>query len=231
MTGALLSPPNSPPTKKSRPRPKPHKALASLADRLPSLFAVSTFDAQPRDYLPEPCIRGLITRTAIEGELKKESTYLNDYDEDQRQELLEWIFAYAPKVFAITLQCDATATFLLDAISMFMDAEFDDSKLPIDDPKPPPPALPPARLPAFDDLTRWTDFKYYKFYKEQWTCLAPIFPPGKYAYDEYPECIFPFQVDGAIPKVGAFSSVYRVKIHDDHQSDEKLRDVSQSQRA
>lgn len=196
---------------------------SSLANQIPSLFAVSTFDAQPRDYLTDIRIRKLITRSAIEGELKKESVFF-EYSEIERHDLLDWIYDKAIKVFAITLQCDPSASFLLGSMGQFYDCAFDDNSLPIDDPKPPLPAVPPIRPDAFD-AELWTDFKYYRFYKEQWTCLAPIFKSAKYTYNEYSECIFPFIIHGAVPKVGAFSSVYKVEIHEDHQEFPNPRDV------
>ncbi|CAO2653752.1 Nn.00g031630.m01.CDS01 [Neocucurbitaria sp. VM-36] len=205
-------------------RPRATRPVASLADQIPDLFATSTFDAQPRDYLPEPRIKALITQAAIETELKRDQGYF-EYDESERKELVDWIFTKSRKVFAITLQCDPPPSILLESMFQFQEDDFDDDSLPIKDPKSHSAVAPPLR-PAGFNSTLWSDFKHYKFYKEQWTCLAPIFTPERYSYDEPSECIFPFQVDDGLPKVGAFSSVYRVRIHDDHQSNPKLREVA-----
>lgn len=196
-------------------------SVASLADQIPKKFAISTFDALPRDYLPVPRIESLMTPDAIEVELRRDCMFLT-YEESEWKALVDWIFKKARKVFTIILQCDPPP--LLESMFQFYEAEFNDDSLPIKNPKTHSSATPPPRPAGFSD-TLWTEFKHYKFYKEQWTCLAPIFRPDRYSYDEPSECIFPFTVDGAIPRVGAFSSVYRVRIHDDHQSNPKLREV------
>lgn len=225
MALATLSPPASPDqTLKSGRRARAKLSEPSLADKIPSLFAKSNFDAQIRDFLPEPRIKELIIRSAIEKELQKDPAF-RDTEELIREELLEWIAIKGRKLFAITLQCDPKPPHLLEAMYQFSEAGFDDDDLPIAQPTPPPPALPLPRPAGFADSELWTISKYYRFYRDQWTCLSPIFRPEKYAYNEYPECIFPFTVDDAVPKAGAFSFVYKVRIHDDHQENDKLREV------
>ncbi|KAF2127546.1 kinase-like protein [Dothidotthia symphoricarpi CBS 119687] len=196
----------------------------SLADQIPDLYAVSLFDAQPQDYLPESSIGKLTQQIAIDKEFQKEPLYLECEDEERRQ-LTIWIHEHASKVFAITLQCGHEPRLLLASMMLFQESGFDDTSLPISNPRcdASTPLLP--RSNAFD-RSFWSDLKYYNFYKKQWTCLVPVFSPLQYAYDESPECIFPFASYSLRPKVGAFSSVYKVRIHDDYNKHSDITDVA-----
>jgi hypothetical protein len=60
----------------------------------------------------------------------------------------------------------------------------------------------------------------------QWEFLAPVFSPDEYSYNLPSECILPFTWKDPKPKEGAFSAVYRVKIHAAHQKHPDLKDAS-----
>ncbi|KAH9880406.1 hypothetical protein IAQ61_000697 [Plenodomus lingam] len=200
--------------KTGRRRIRDQNATTSLVDQLPRLYAVSTYDDKPRNYLTDHTIRQYITKVAVQEQLEKSVLY-RDYDADERQALVDWIVTRALKVFTITLQCKSDYDFVHDAMLVFSEADFEDKDLPIDDPQ-----LYPDRdvlrvASAFpSDL--WGNWTYWKFYEEQWTCLAPVFSSTKYTYNEFAQCIFPFKIESDRPRVGAFGSVTKVRIHDDH---------------
>lgn len=198
----------------------------SLVNQLMARFVSSTFHDSARDYLPASCIEKLITTENIEIELGRiEKTVnqkiLQDHNYAYRIELADWICATARKTFAIVIQCDLDPLPLLLSMAMFREFGFDDKDLPLADPQ----ATPPSR--TMFDRRIWTGLKLRDFHDKQWRCLVPVFSPEKYDYNLLHNCIFPFTKESVTPKVGAFSSVYKVRVHKDHQRHKHLKHVSQ----
>ncbi|KAH7398564.1 hypothetical protein BKA66DRAFT_483928 [Pyrenochaeta sp. MPI-SDFR-AT-0127] len=221
--GAVISPPSDRKHRDRRSaRARRHPIRKTLADQILPLFVKSTFDEQPRDYLPEHSLEELLTEGKIEDELKSGNTD-QEIDEEEIQELTSWISNHALKVFAITLQCDGSPVFLLQAMLQFKDCNFNDKCLPIKDPRSFP-ALP--RPEAFEDDELWSDFKHNKFFKEQWICLVPVFGPQTYDYNLSAQCILPFTKRDVGAKGGAFSSVYRVHVHECHLKHRWSQDIA-----
>jgi hypothetical protein len=197
----------------------------SLANKIPASFASSTFDGHRPEYLPDSCVKNLITQTTVDDELKQINHSYPWFNDQKRTQLAVWIEQHAKKILAITLLCDLEPSMLIMAMSYFKKFGFTDDCLPIDNPKTWDSNQRPVRRQAFDARI-WEGLKISRFYKEQWCCLAPVFSPARYEYDLPLHCILPFIKTGTPPKKGAFSSVHRVEIHEDHQRHPHLRHVS-----
>jgi predicted DNA-binding protein (MmcQ/YjbR family) len=197
----------------------------SLASKLIASFVPSNFHDPARDYLPETCITNFVTREKIEEELRKieelpdpEARKL--YDRESRATLASWICANAQKSFAIAVQTDLDPLHLLLSMAIFSVKGFDDRNLPLADPH--------TSSPSAEHFNKqiWIDVKIRDFYDKQWRCLAPVFSPQKYDYNLPYNCIFPFTKESVTPKVGAFGSVHKVRIHPDHQKHYSMQHVS-----
>jgi hypothetical protein len=200
----------------------------SLADRIEEASVLSDFHEPTRHYLPQPRIRELITQEAIRAELDKfevelrlkdAKTYesFRQYDQKYRSALARWIYVSAPRLFAIVVQCDIGSFRLLLAMGTFYDHGFDDKKLPVMDTS--------KMIEIFPPKSIWSTVKLRDFYSKQWRLLVPVFSPTKYDYDLDADCIFPFKLLKTMHKAGAFSSVYRIQINEDHRLHENMGDV------
>jgi hypothetical protein len=234
----LKAPPTPPKTSNKRKYIRPTQKTneqKSFADIISGNFAKSTFDTQERSYLPEPCIKGhaadsladgLITRASVEQEFKRAPSY-DGYKEQGIDPLIDWVVADASKVFAITVQCHLNAENLLVSMADFYEADFDDKRLPIHDPRAPDLVSDrPPRTEAFSSDI-WTEQRHDEFFQFQWTCLAPVFIPDQYEYDLLSRYILPFtRVLDTDPRGGSFSSVFKVVVHPDHQQRHSSPEVS-----
>lgn len=200
----------------------------SLANKIITSFTKSTFDARGQDFLPENCIDELITFDAIRKELELDDLEkkLPKLNLSWQNKFVQWILKYARKAFAILVQCDRGPDITRQTLMRFRKGKFDDSQLPFDNPRLPTGVALPRPWEDLFDLSSWNVFRLYKFYDAQWGCIAPVFAPLRYDYDLSSECILPFIKTGFKPKEGAFSAVYRVKIHPAHQKHTNLEDVS-----
>jgi hypothetical protein len=154
----------------------------SLANRIPQSFATSTFDGHQPEYLPESCVRDLITQSTVEDELKQIDHKIPWFNDWKRTQLAIWIEDAARKVLAITLLCDLEPSMMIMAMSYFKKFGFTDDCLPIDNPKTWDSDQWPVRRQAFDARI-WEGLRISRFYKEQWCCLAPVFSPACYEYN------------------------------------------------
>lgn len=181
---------------------------------------LATFHDPDRQYLPENAIKEVVVQAAIEQELDKVEIYSKEFaakwNRRRRSELATWIRQKAPKLFVITIQCDFDPSRLLLAMAIFRKCRFTDKSLPVVDN--------PTSQDVFSSQV-WSELKILNFRDNQWKCLAPVFVQRKYGYDLKAQCIFPFTSDGAVPKDGAFSSVYRVTIHKDHHEYPEIQQV------
>jgi hypothetical protein len=194
----------------------------SLASRLIESFVSSNFHDPARDYLPEACFSRLITPEKIEDELRKVEETHKNYDRKRREDVVTWIREKAQKTFAIAVQCHDDPWHLFLSMELFRVTGFHDTQLPLPDP------LLFAPSPKQFNKKTWTDLKIRDFYERQWRCLAPVFSPERYNYDLPYNCIFPFTKESVTPKVGAFGSVHKVRIHRDHQLGYTMQHVSQT---
>jgi serine/threonine protein kinase len=198
-----------------------------LADIISKSFATSTFDTQERPYLPEPCIKArLVTKKTVEKEFRRAPLF-SEHPAEALETVVSWVVDVASKVFAITVQCHLNPDFLLISMLNFYQEEFEDSDLPIEDPR----ACDlvsgrPPRSRAFKaDI--WTDQRHDEFFHFQWTCLAPVFASNQYEYDLRSQYILPFEraLDSKV-RGGSFSSVFKVMVHPDHQQRHPSFDVA-----
>jgi hypothetical protein len=192
----------------------------SLTSQILHSFTEANFHDPPRRYLPRRKIEDLINQDSVKRELDKiPEAYKVKFDEGQRSLLAAWVTKHARKVFATALQCDLEPYHLLLAMAVFQHQNFTDDRLPLPDhqKKRPPPEVFPAAI--------WAPLKLDNFCDRQWKFLVPIFTKDEYNRDFSEKYIFPFTSDGAVPKDGAFSSVFRVKIHPDHRELPGINDV------
>ncbi|KAF1850768.1 uncharacterized protein K460DRAFT_274684, partial [Cucurbitaria berberidis CBS 394.84] len=181
-----------------------------------------TFHDPARSYLPESAINDLIVQDTVEQELRKieenPTKETRNFNGEFRSKLATWIVENARRVFAVTIQCDLQPRFLFFSMLLFRSQDFTDSKLA---------DLQSSRPPSQEFSNRiWKPLQLDTFFDKRWKFLVPVFSQAKYDYDLCAERIFPFTSDGAVPKDGAFSSVYRIKIHKDHQQHPGLQDIA-----
>jgi hypothetical protein len=198
----------------------PTSSSPDLASKILSRLVDATYHDPTLSYLPNSAIKDLVVQTAIEQELSKIEHSPGEidrskYQPERRSQLAEWVCKAAPRVFAITTQCDMEPSSLLLALMMFRRCGFDDSKLPLVDLS--SPDMFPEKI--------WSPLKIDTFCKKQWMFLVPIFTRNNYDYDLKTECIFPFIPDGAVTTAGAFSRVYRISIHKDHHEYPEIKQV------
>jgi hypothetical protein len=173
-----------------------------LANQIPDSFEISTFDSKPHAFLPADCIERLITPQAVREELKLNTLEEPCFDAEWQYSFVQWILEHAKNAFAIVIQIGCTAEEALETLMQFRETNFDDTCLPIADPR-----LATADLDKFFDPDIWYSYRKFNFYKKQWKSLVPIFSRNDYDYDLSAECIFPFFRGETTPKEGAFSHV------------------------
>ncbi|KAF2825062.1 hypothetical protein CC86DRAFT_353840 [Ophiobolus disseminans] len=201
----------------------------SLSSQIVEKYVESFFNDRTYKYLPDHRIEELIDLDAIEHELGKirgqPDVDHEKYNDDFRRDLARWILSKSRRVFAITVQCELKPRLLLLSMILFKRHGFNDEALqlqPLKDPQKilvwnPPKAFPPQI---------WNQSKKNTFYETQWKFLVPVFSPEQYDYDLNQNVIFPFTVIGSIPKDGAFSFVYRIRIHEGHQKHPHIHEIA-----
>ncbi|KAL6704961.1 hypothetical protein ACN47E_007506 [Coniothyrium glycines] len=196
----------------------------SLATDIISNFALAKFHDRPLKYLPNDRLKALVTESRVHRELKGAGVspyeHLLGYRPPYPSELAIWITKKARKLFAIAVYCELDASQLLLSMRIFHKHVFTDDSLPLPDPET---SLAPRHIfpPEI-----WRRTKLTHFHEQQWKFNTPVFYPGKYEYDLPAESIFPFVTHGIVPKDGAFSSVYRVKIHKAHNEWPDLEEIA-----
>lgn len=197
----------------------------SLSAKIIRAYAQSTFD-KTQNYLPAGKLHELITKDVICEELRRrieigvgDAEFLEEYTSPFLEELADWVLRKALQVFATAVLCDLQPRGLLLFIETCRDEDYGNSELPLKN------ASPSPTSPSPFQSSIWYDLKLEIFYFQQWKFLAPVFSRSKYNYDEHYYCIFPFIKENVGPKVGAFGSVFKVKVHKDHQQHEGLETV------
>jgi hypothetical protein len=208
----------------------------SLADKIEALLEPSSFHEPARDFLPVTNVNKLITEVSVSTELEKfeedlaaklQGRYRNSYgdygqqyDIAYRKNLALWILDVAPRLFIVIIQCQLEPIKLMLAMSNFREREVTDKSLPISR------HAPKRELDTIFHKKLWTATQRRNFFDKQWEVLVPVFSPAHYDHDLAPECILPFTLLRTIDNAGAFSSVYQVRIHEDHQLHKGLSTVS-----
>ncbi|KAH8647683.1 hypothetical protein BX600DRAFT_518111 [Xylariales sp. PMI_506] len=179
---------------------------STLADWVSSRCVKSLFpqNEKPHKFLPENEITDLVKKDAIKEELSRSSHPPTD-------ELIEFVYKQARKLFLIVLQIEAPPQ---ETMRFFSDHNISDNDLPIlgldvdEDPPVPHPFCTRKKL--------WGARRLSSFSDEQWKFLAPVFSNKTFTYKLQPEHIWPFTwVDNTI-REGAFSKVFQVEIHAAH---------------
>lgn len=200
-----------------------------LGNQIPKHLFASNFDEFDRTFLPEGALTQLITLDTIMSELDRFEEGLHllnapirekqraEYSSVFRQRLASWILDEAPRTFATMIHCNLNPLYLLISMRRCRDYSFTDNNLPL---------LKATDLPRGWYTTIWDQAQLQDFYDKQWRFLVPVFKPGRYNYDHQYNTIFPFIKLNEPPRSGAFSSVYRVRIHPHHHRHDSVDDVS-----
>ncbi|KAF2122404.1 hypothetical protein BDV96DRAFT_483175 [Lophiotrema nucula] len=189
----------------------------TLGSELLTSFVESTFDARKQAYLPEGVLKYLVKPKSIREELELDRLDPTiQFSKEKQDALVHWIVSEAPKIFAITFECDIhPRRNMLSALVRFKKCRFNDEKLG-NGIKTSSGFLRPSPDPIFREDV-WTQWKLNVFHEKQWRYLVPLFTKAGYSYDIDADCILPFEKAGEAPKEGAFGFVYKVKIHPSHQ--------------
>lgn len=186
-----------------------HSDAPSLASRILEASCQSQFDSPTQLFLPEGCLRGLVTQDAVCREIPKLRAA-------QKKALLEFILDKAPKVFAIAVCCRIQKDDLYMVMKKYHKNNFCDTSLPLDK------AL-QEYYPACKAFASpfWDPFMINEFFSKQWMFLSPVFKRSDFVYDIPPSCILPFVWKGSVVKEGYSSQVLEVEIHQSHQEEPK----------
>jgi hypothetical protein len=194
----------------------------SLAGRIFKCKATTNFHDWELEYYPEGCVKDLITPLAIRQELakfpvtlagltaEKQKTLQKFAEEEYLEDLACWVFKNAQKTFALNLVCGHNDLNFFGSILIFKMRGFTDAKLSVVVPD-------SAEGQTIFDPKIWQPIQTKTFVSERWKFLAPVFSPTTYNYDLPERSIFPFTRDANVSKEGAFGSVFKVKIHPNHQ--------------
>ncbi|KAF1960285.1 hypothetical protein CC80DRAFT_466036 [Byssothecium circinans] len=194
----------------------------SLANQILHSFShgVSSFDDGPtHEYLANGLFDEMITVEGIRNEMIRcvEHGRILGGESDK---LCKWIFENARKVLAITEHCGLDEDLKLIAMAVFQRHDFCDDRLPIEEPSP------TATVWEHFPGTVWGPMKLSLFYNFQFKFTVPVFTLRQYKYDLKPRDIFPFTIEPTLSKIGGFSSVHKVRIHKDHQEDQRMLQVA-----
>jgi serine/threonine protein kinase len=194
----------------------------SLANELRASLLNSCFDHPDRRFLPHGTIDEIVTRDAIENELREDgTTALSHALAHHLVEIADWVRAEARKVFATTMLCNPSLDQLTTFIALCYDHGYDDKSLPLGDPhsatwQAPEPFRPSRGLQPSAD----------QFYENQWKCLSPVFSAEYYRHNLPMEAILPFIDDKFESKAGAITKVYKLRVHPSHLQSHSLSFVS-----
>lgn len=192
-----------------------------LENKIVRVLSESKFDARDHHFLSHNLIEDLIRPQTISQELGFEDEEDENDGEplsltQSEQDLVDWIDSEAKKVFATTVQCGVGQNKLRASMEAFRENGFNDKALPVSNHR----DTPKRDLPLHFPPKIWTPKRRHSFWEHQWKCLTPVFAEKDYNYDLDAECILPFIWKDEEYKQGAFSLVYKVKIHPAHQKHE-----------
>ncbi|KAF4539104.1 Serine threonine protein kinase [Lasiodiplodia theobromae] len=191
---------------------KQHDSI-KLRDRICRATLSVTSSRDRTEFVPANKFNELVTEESIEAEIP-----------DSPRELIEFIYKDAKMVFMTVLDIKEhdNQSELGSMMQSFRASGFTDKHLPIRNPRDLLaehdnghhfPVLPPDTF----DHEKWTTDAKVRFYRSQWTFLAPIFTEGKLKHDFPQETMLPFTEISPSVREGFFSTVSQVKIHPAHQ--------------
>ncbi|KAB5566321.1 hypothetical protein GE09DRAFT_1272843, partial [Coniochaeta sp. 2T2.1] len=189
---------------------------AALADRILSCFVRSQFDKDNKEFVPEGCLRAIVTKAAIAEQLSEYR--MSDEEARLLPELVDFVHDRGIKLFAIAV-CELFEDEpLYTAMSLFQKFNFTDENLPIAPWK----SRERHKLASFKKKL-WTNAKIQRFYRGQWNFLAPVFMAAtetRSNYDFERSHILPFieKYNEGFDR-GSFGQVYRYTIHPNHLQD------------
>ena len=180
----------------------------SLADQIASRLIPSLFENDLREFVPEGDLNPIITKAAIEEELK-------DFANGSGfEELVRFICNHATKIFAIAVLSDIEGSVLYKVMKWFLAHGRFDEHLPLQPWK------------EMHELRSgrgrgWTPSRYRRFYENQWPFLAPIFrtdTENESNRDFEQFRILPFTKGETTerPHSGSFGKILKYKIHPNH---------------
>jgi hypothetical protein len=203
---------------------------SSLADRLHDRFEKSVFDAGSRQFLPQNALDELIDPHSIVWGMLRGLGPPSDPLSTNDQELVEFVFSRAKKLFAISVMAlpahEWGSTILRAAIRLFCRHQIDDSRLPFDDSG-------DSILVGLDPEERmskriWKPRIIRAFHEAQWSIVVPVFTTDprarSTAFNLQANTVLPF-IEGGLRHRGASVSVFEYKLHPSHihQSDRTVR--------
>lgn len=172
-----------------------------LVDHLLKELVESSFD-NGKEFWPRGCIEKIVTLEAITEQLDPTLDALVDFIMDESRTL-----------FAIALCSNLDGDRLLNAMSQFMELNFNDSSLPI----------------IGDDVKRiffspsgkgfkypWNGLSVKEFRSYQWKSLAPVFDTKNRTLKLHPKAVLPFTCTSSRGGSGTFGEVHKVTIHPEH---------------
>ncbi|KAK5630275.1 hypothetical protein RRF57_005990 [Xylaria bambusicola] len=188
--------------------------LEALRKGILMSFVESKMDGQ--QFLPASCLEKLITPSNIRGNLSAAE------DDPSIGDIVDFVFNKARKFFAILVSIGVQPSHALYTLRMY---GVTDENLPIsretaDDHCEKADSERSCRHhPALNVFHRspWDYVTLSTFYYQQWKFLAPVFGQGKEDTLEVKR-ILPFVEFGDERSSGAFSEIYKIKIHPDHLS-------------
>lgn len=196
------------------PEQSPDGLYLALEDQVSYNFATSNFpnNVQERHYMPEGRLPKLITKAAIIREFSRqddweESSSHGEVKVDVDKDLIEFITASAPKIFAITLISGITGKHLHTLMKKLRASNYGDNKLPasMDGSKPPWP---------------WSDYGLTlrrRLNGNQWRFLVPTFPENEVEMNLQQHHILPLKLVPNTERIeGNFSNVWKVTIDEAH---------------
>ena len=174
-------------------------------------FAQSKVDPRPEYFVPEGTVDRLVNYKSVMEALGMITV---DSATDDIKELVSFILTRARKLFAISIYSGLEGANLYRAMRSFQDSNFQDGHLPL--------CIPShgQNKPPFVRSQLWTRLKIDRFCQAQWKFLAPVFSPDHFYYDLGPETILPIINKDSDRKEGAFSQVFKVRIHEAHIKDQ-----------
>jgi hypothetical protein len=182
--------------------PRHEPAEPSLANRILLASQESHFENSTRLFLPEGCLKDLVTQDTVCRETPK-------LLEASNKSLLEFILNRATKVFAIAVVCRIQNDDLCTVMKKYRKHNFCDASLPLDNEF-------RKHHPAFHSRF-WGPFMLNEFYEKQWMFLSPVFSSKEFVYDLARSSILPFIWNGSMVMEGYSSRrVYEVEIHHSH---------------
>jgi serine/threonine protein kinase len=190
---------------------EPESSYTALANVIPTKFSTCVFPPREKkhQFLPEGCVKQLISKEVINHELPDSGSSCSDEDLHQLREI---IYTQSKKLFAISLTSGFKKDELLWVMRFFRHYDITDESLPIlqlDQQN---------SVPGhFGQSKFWTLTRRIAFYDAQWKFLAPVFSNDKFIYELESDHILPFTwVDDTV-REGSFSKVFQVEIHPSHQ--------------